>query len=982
VKEYRIPLPLTVEEYRIAQLYMIAKKSRQETTSHSAAATGEKSGVEILVNEPYSNGPGPDGDGKGSGQFTHKVYHIGSHLPGWFKALLPKSALTVEEKAWNAYPYTKTVFSCPFVEKFSLEIETYYTPDGGQLENVFNLKGSDLSGRVTDLIDVVKDQQQNYVPEEDPTMFVSEKTHRGPLDENWLEEYSAACLGKEMPTADGRAIMCAYKLCKVEFRYWGMQAKIEQFIHNMALRNTMLRAHRQAWVWQDEWYGLTMDDIRDIERQTAEELKKKMRGEEEDDDQSVQGLEEEEALKSFQSIESSRMDAPNIIPKDCSEMVSRRSICNSDEADSEGRRREAREGSHSHLEFLMGENGSDDEFYDCPEDPEDLRSLTKWNSNELVGEETSEESRTAPVRQGSLEPEFLGPRERPRRALSHHATASRPLSHPTIDICREAQEFEPACPTSILILVVHGGSVLDGDTDLAVRKSDVTTFRGAFESVIRQHFPALVGRLVIKCVPCPSICSTALASVTSLSPYSFDRSAEVSNDRLPVHCLPLLATASPSYFKSVDQVIVAANRVYHDFLASEDGSGFSGQVCLIGDSVGSILSYDALCRKVRRTSEGSGGDCDNLQRSSSPHIVSDHLAATTLVEDRDGLQFEVSDFFIFGSALGLVLAHRRLAAPLSNLPSPACGQVYNLFHPSNPVTTRLEPLLSSQFSRLAPVNVPRYRQYPTGDGNTPGLVEVIQANPLLFNDPSTSSWGGSRGRRSSNESVQSGIFDTRQMQAVSSLRAKWWGSKRLDYALYCPDGLANFPTNSLPHLFHSSYWESTDVIAFILRQLVMPESSLPHTGESHPEGRTFTPNQPREKWMKKRTSIKVRNRAANHRANDVIVLEGRDQVISGRFSYGPLDMAALSSERIDIHIMKEPPSGEWTFLTTETTDRSGRVQCALAQREAMGYGVYPVRMMVRGDHTFLDLHMAVLPPKAIPPTSSNVNSLSNLSESD
>ena len=30
-----------------------------------------------MVNEPYSEGPGPDGDGKGSGQFTHKVYHIG-----------------------------------------------------------------------------------------------------------------------------------------------------------------------------------------------------------------------------------------------------------------------------------------------------------------------------------------------------------------------------------------------------------------------------------------------------------------------------------------------------------------------------------------------------------------------------------------------------------------------------------------------------------------------------------------------------------------------------------------------------------------------------------------------------------------------------------------------------------------------------------------------------------------------------------------
>ena len=51
-----------------------------------------------------------------------------------------------------------------------------------------------------------------------------------------------------MPTPGGQAIMCAYKLCKVEFRYWGMQSKIERFIHDMALRNTMLRAHRQVWI--------------------------------------------------------------------------------------------------------------------------------------------------------------------------------------------------------------------------------------------------------------------------------------------------------------------------------------------------------------------------------------------------------------------------------------------------------------------------------------------------------------------------------------------------------------------------------------------------------------------------------------------------------------------------------------------------------------------------------------------------------------
>lgn len=126
IKEYRIPLPLTVEEYRIAQLYMIAKKSRDESK-------GAGSGIEIIVNEPYADGPG------GSGQYTRKIYHVGSHLPGWIKGLLPKSALTTEEEAWNAYPYTKTRFTCPFVEKFSLEIETYYFPDGGhQVKRKYN----------------------------------------------------------------------------------------------------------------------------------------------------------------------------------------------------------------------------------------------------------------------------------------------------------------------------------------------------------------------------------------------------------------------------------------------------------------------------------------------------------------------------------------------------------------------------------------------------------------------------------------------------------------------------------------------------------------------------------------------------------------------------------------------------------------------------------------------------------------------------
>ena len=38
----------------------------------------------------------------------------------------------------------------------------------------------------------------------------------------------------------------------------------------------MLMGHRQAWVWQDEWYGLTISDIRELEKETQRMLAKKM----------------------------------------------------------------------------------------------------------------------------------------------------------------------------------------------------------------------------------------------------------------------------------------------------------------------------------------------------------------------------------------------------------------------------------------------------------------------------------------------------------------------------------------------------------------------------------------------------------------------------------------------------------------------------------------------------------------------------------
>lgn len=81
--------------FNLILFFFLQKKSREESC-------GEGSGVEILENKPYTDGPG------GTGQYTHKVYHIGMHIPSWFRSILPKAALRVEEESWNAYPYTRT----------------------------------------------------------------------------------------------------------------------------------------------------------------------------------------------------------------------------------------------------------------------------------------------------------------------------------------------------------------------------------------------------------------------------------------------------------------------------------------------------------------------------------------------------------------------------------------------------------------------------------------------------------------------------------------------------------------------------------------------------------------------------------------------------------------------------------------------------------------------------------------------------------
>ncbi|AWO98517.1 putative phosphatidylinositol transfer protein beta [Scophthalmus maximus] len=259
ITEYRIVLPISVEEYQVGQLFAVAEASKNET--------GGGDGVEVLINEPYEQ----DGE---KGQYTHKIYHLNSKMPRLISALAPHGSMELHEKAWNAYPYCRTILTNSWMkENFMIKIETWHKPDMGEQENVHGLDESSLKKRIIVDIDIADKKcisPKDYKPEMDPALFKSEKTGRGPLGPDWK---------KDLPNNSNCPHMCAYKLVTIKFKWLGLQSQIENMIQRME-RRLFTSFHRDLFCWIDKWIDLSMDDIRRMEEETKEELNKMRKNDE------------------------------------------------------------------------------------------------------------------------------------------------------------------------------------------------------------------------------------------------------------------------------------------------------------------------------------------------------------------------------------------------------------------------------------------------------------------------------------------------------------------------------------------------------------------------------------------------------------------------------------------------------------------------------------------------------------------------------
>lgn len=153
--------------------------------------------------------------------------------------------------------------------------------------------------------------------------------------------------------------------------------------------------------------------------------------------------------------------------------------------------------------------------------------------------------------------------------------------------------------------------------------------------------------------------------------------------------LDVLLFYQPRYLKEIITTVTSElNRVYKLYL--KRNPDFKGKVHILGHSLGSAIAFDILSQQ--------SGSLDG------PLDINKDLA------------FDVDSLFLVGSPVGMfkLLEEKGIVGRgyKSSVPSqddtfasPKCVNLYNIFHPCDPVAYRIEPLVSPSFGDFKPVDI-------------------------------------------------------------------------------------------------------------------------------------------------------------------------------------------------------------------------------------------------------------------------------------
>ncbi|CAN8071024.1 unnamed protein product [Agarophyton chilense] len=251
IREYRIPFPATLEEYRIGMLYMISRATEEE----NRRSKGQKP-VHLVTRQRFV-----DHQRGVSGVYTEKHVHVRNFLPSFIKIFIPEQKCILVERAWNAFPnYCLTTYESPFFAKsFYLSVQSRYVGnDAGGLENALGLSPSELQQRQVVHVNLGSEEHVKMTSDTDVVRFESKQAGRGELDATgqWMQ--------RDTP------IMCCYKLVRLNVSIPSLpSARVEEWCHRHALLRAFVHYNRQALCWMDQWYGLDASSVYELHEPTC-----------------------------------------------------------------------------------------------------------------------------------------------------------------------------------------------------------------------------------------------------------------------------------------------------------------------------------------------------------------------------------------------------------------------------------------------------------------------------------------------------------------------------------------------------------------------------------------------------------------------------------------------------------------------------------------------------------------------------------------
>ncbi|XP_074069427.1 phospholipase DDHD1 isoform X3 [Macrotis lagotis] len=293
----------------------------------------------------------------------------------------------------------------------------------------------------------------------------------------------------------------------------------------------------------------------------------------------------------------------------------------------------------------------------------------------------------------------------------------------------EATLEDKPSQTTHIVFVVHGiGQKMDQGRII----KNTAMMRDAARKIEEKHFSNHATHVEFLPVEWRSKLALDGDTVDSITP---DKVRGL-RDMLNSSAMDIMYYTSPLYrdelVKGLQQEL---NRLYSLFCSrNPDFEEKGGKVSIVSHSLGCVITYDIMTgwnpvRLYEQLMQKESEIPDERWMSyEEQHLLNElyltkqrlkeiekklQRLKTSTITQTPALKFKVENFFCMGSPLAVFLALRGIRPGNSGsqdhiLPRIICNRLLNIFHPTDPVAYRLEPLILKHYSNISPVQIHWY----------------------------------------------------------------------------------------------------------------------------------------------------------------------------------------------------------------------------------------------------------------------------------